>query len=106
MTNLLKYMQCYHQLSLINRTTDFEENYFYNLPTMNQEQGMFETFAVGYQEAEGEQTLLQIIPLFLEAGQIQVAETLVKKLPSSPMKSYQVIVRIFRWGCCMRQKER
>ena len=73
---------------------------------MNQEQGMLETFAVGYQEAEGEQTLLQILPLFLEAGQITIAETLVKKLPSSPMKSFQVRVKIFRWVCFMKQRER
>ena len=106
MTNLLKYMQCYHQLSLINRTTGFEENYFYNLPSMNQEQGMLETFAVRYQETEGAQTLLQVITLFLEAGQTQLVETLVKKLPISPMKSYQVKTMIFRWVCFMKPKVR
>ena len=47
--NLLKYLQFYHQLNMLNRTTAFDENYFFNMPAMNQEAGMFETFAVGYQ---------------------------------------------------------
>ena len=35
------------------------------MPTMNQEMGMMETFAIGYAETEGEQIILQIIPLIL-----------------------------------------
>ena len=50
-TDLLRYMQAFYQLSMGVKITHYEDNYFYNLPTMNQEQGLHETFAVGYQEA-------------------------------------------------------
>jgi hypothetical protein len=45
--------------------TEYDEKYFYNAPIMSIDAGMFETFAVGYQEVEGEKTILQIIPLLL-----------------------------------------
>jgi hypothetical protein len=65
---------------------------------------MHETFAVGYNEAEGEETMLQIIPLLLEAGQVYIAEELLKNLPASPLKIYHVVVLLRRWVSSTRRR--
>jgi hypothetical protein len=61
---------------------------------------------VGYQEGEGEQSILQIIPLLLEAGQTTITENLIKVLPASPLKTFYVYFVVFRKQCCTRIKRR
>ena len=38
--DLLKYLQAFYQLNMGAKITHYDDTYFYNLPMLNQEQGM------------------------------------------------------------------
>lgn len=105
--NLLRYCQEYHQLSLGLCVTDYDETYFAQ-PQMLSPDPNLETAreGAGYQEGQGEQALLQIIPLLLEVGQLALVEGLLRNIPASPLKTYYVPPRPLRRPCCTRAGRR